>query len=43
VSMLDSLVDDVQNDVMNPIGAQTMPTMAVDEVQAFLDRNERAV
>jgi len=43
VSMLDSLVDDVQNDVMNSIGAQTMPTMAVDEVEAFLDRNERAV
>ena len=43
VSMLDGLVDDVQNDVMNPIGAQTMPTMAIDEVEAFLDRNERAV
>ena len=43
VSMLDGLVDDVQNDVMNPLGAQTMPTMAVDEVQAYLDRAERAV
>jgi len=41
--MLDGLVDDVQNDVMNPLGAQTMPTMAVDEVQAYLDRAERAV
>jgi aminoglycoside phosphotransferase (APT) family kinase protein len=43
VEMLDGLVDDVQNDVMNPLGAQTMPTMAVDEVEAFLARNERAV
>jgi len=43
VEMLAGLVDDVQNDVMNPIGAQTMPTMAVDEVEAFLDRNERSI
>ena len=43
VTMLDGLVDDVRNDVMNPLGAQTMPTMAVDEVEAYLDRNERAV
>ena len=43
VEMLDGLVDDVENDVMNTIGAQTMPTMAIDEVEAFLDRNERAV
>ncbi|MGV8884625.1 MAG: phosphotransferase [Microbacteriaceae bacterium] len=43
VAMLDGLVDDVRNDMMNPLGAQTMPTMAVDEVEAFLDRNERAV
>lgn len=43
IEMLDGLVDDVRNDVMNPLGAQTMPTMAVDEVEAFLDRNERAV
>ena len=38
-----ALADNLRNDVMNPIGAQTMPTMAVDEVEAFLDRNERAV
>ena len=43
VTMLDGLVDDVRNDVMNPLGTQTMPTMAVDEVEAYLDRNERAV
>jgi aminoglycoside phosphotransferase (APT) family kinase protein len=43
VAMLSTLVDDVQNDVMNPLSAQTMPTMAVDEVEAFLDRNSRAV
>jgi aminoglycoside phosphotransferase (APT) family kinase protein len=43
VGMLTALADSVQNDVMNPIGAQTMPTMAVDEVEAFLARSERAV
>lgn len=43
VAMLTSLVDSIRNDVMNPIGAQTMPTMAVDEVEAFLARSERAV
>lgn len=43
VEMLTGLVDNVKNDVMNPIGAQTMPTMAVDEVEALLARTERAV
>ncbi len=43
VLMLTGLVDSIRNDVMNPIGTQTMPTMAVDEVEAFLDRSERAV
>ena len=43
VSMLTALADSVHSDVMNPIGAQTMPTMAVDEVEAFLARGERAV
>jgi macrolide phosphotransferase len=43
VAMLTALADNVRNDVMNPIGAQTMPTMAVDEVEAFLARSERAV
>lgn len=43
VGMLTALADSVHNDVMNPIGAQTMPTMAVDEVEAFLSRAERAV
>jgi macrolide phosphotransferase len=43
VAMLSSLVDDVQNDLMNPLSAQTMPTLAVDEVEAYLDRNTRAV
>ncbi|CAN5421388.1 hypothetical protein BH10ACT7_BH10ACT7_29540 [soil metagenome] len=43
VDLLTALVDNVHNDVMNPIGAQTMPTMAVDEVEAFLARSERAV
>lgn len=42
VAMLTGLADAVRNDVMNPIGAQTMPTMAVDEVEAFLDRSQRA-
>lgn len=43
VEMLTALADNLRNDVMNPIGAQTMPTMAVDEVEAFLARSERAV
>jgi aminoglycoside phosphotransferase (APT) family kinase protein len=43
VGMLTALADSVHNDVMNPIGAQTMPTMAVDEVEAFLSRAEKAV
>lgn len=43
VAMLTGLADSIRGDVMNPIGAQTMPTMAVDEVEAFLSRSERAV
>ena len=43
VGMLTALADSVHSDVMNPIGAQTMPTMAVDEVEAFLARAEKAV
>jgi macrolide phosphotransferase len=42
VDMLHGLLDSVQNDIMNPIGPQTMPTMAVDEVEAMLERAERA-
>jgi aminoglycoside phosphotransferase (APT) family kinase protein len=42
VEMLTGLVDNIRNDVMNPIAAQTMPTMAVDEVEAMLARTERA-
>ena len=41
--MLTSLVDRVRSDVMNPLGAQTMPTATVDEVEALLARSERAV
>ncbi|MGV8969339.1 MAG: phosphotransferase [Microbacteriaceae bacterium] len=43
VAMLTRLVDAVENDVTNPISAQTIPTMAIDEVEAFLDRSTRAV
>jgi len=43
VEMLSSLVDDVQNDVMNPLSASTIPTLAVAEVEAYLDRNNRAI
>jgi aminoglycoside phosphotransferase (APT) family kinase protein len=42
VMMLSGLVDSIQNDVMNPIGAQTMPTMQVEDIEAFLERSERA-
>jgi aminoglycoside phosphotransferase (APT) family kinase protein len=41
VEMLHGLLDSVHNDIMNPIGVQTMPTMAVDEVEALLARAER--
>ncbi len=41
VRMLTGLAENVRNDVMNPIGAQTMPTMAVDEVEEFLARGMR--
>jgi macrolide phosphotransferase len=43
VEMLNRLLDNVQNNVMNPIGPATMPTMAVDEVEEMLARSERAV
>ena len=43
VLMLTGMVDHIRNDVMNPLSTQTMPIMAVDEVEAFLDRNEKAV
>jgi macrolide phosphotransferase len=39
VEMLTALVDDVHSDVMNPLTPETAPVMAIDEVQAFLDRN----
>lgn len=41
VEMLTSMVDDVRNDLLHPLGPQTMPTMAVDEVEALLARTER--
>ena len=40
VEMLTALVDSTINDVMNPISAQTMPTMAISDVEALLDRSE---
>lgn len=41
VQMMSALVDDVQNDLMNPIGPVTMPVLGVDEVEQLLDRTER--
>ncbi len=43
VEMLTALVDRIRTDVMNPIGAQTLPTSTVDEVESLLARAERAV
>jgi macrolide phosphotransferase len=43
VGLLTGLSDNVRNDVMNPIGPLTIPTLAVDEVEAMLLRSERAV
>lgn len=41
VRMLSGLVDEVQKDIMNPIGPQTMPVLGVDEVERLLERAER--
>jgi aminoglycoside phosphotransferase (APT) family kinase protein len=43
VNLLGALTDSVHSDVMNPIGPQTIPTMAVDDVEALLARTERAI
>jgi macrolide phosphotransferase len=43
VNLLAALTDSVRRDVMNPIGPQTIPTMAVDEVESLLARTERAI
>lgn len=42
VGMLHRLLDNVQNDIMNPIGPQTMPVMGVGEVEAMLSRSEHS-
>jgi macrolide phosphotransferase len=39
VEMLSSLVDDANNDVMNPLAQRTMPTSDIDEVEALLARS----
>jgi aminoglycoside phosphotransferase (APT) family kinase protein len=41
VQMLSGLVDEVQKDIMNPIGPQTMPVLGVDEVERLLEKTER--
>lgn len=41
VQMLSGLVDEVQKDIMNPIGPQTMPVLGVDEVERLLERAEQ--
>jgi aminoglycoside phosphotransferase (APT) family kinase protein len=43
VTLLAALTDTVRRDVLNPIGPQTIPTMAVDDVEALLARTERAI
>ena len=43
VDMLHRLLDNVQSNAANPIGPQTIPTMAVDEVEEMLARSERTV
>jgi macrolide phosphotransferase len=42
VEMLHGLVDTVHNDLDQALTHNTMPVMAVDEVEAMLDRNQRA-
>lgn len=41
VGMLSGLVDDVQKDLMNSVGPQTLPVLHVDEVEALLERTAR--
>jgi len=41
VQMLSGLVDEVQKDIMNPIGPQTIPVLGVDEVERLLEQTER--
>lgn len=43
VEMLSGLVDDVHNDITDPLNAQTLPIIGIDEVEAMLERSERAV
>jgi macrolide phosphotransferase len=43
VNLLAALTDSVRRDVLNPIGPQTMPTMAVDDVEKLLAQTERAI
>ena len=43
VGLLAGLTDAVRRDVMNPIGPQTMPTMAVSEVESMLAQTEHAI
>lgn len=43
VELLTSLAESLRTDVMNPIAPQTMPTLAVHEVEDLLNRSERAV
>lgn len=42
VQMLHGLVDTVQNDLDQTLSHNTMPVMAVDEVEAMLDRDNRS-
>ena len=43
VNLLAALTDSVRRDVMNPITPQTIPTMAVGDVESMLARAERAI
>jgi macrolide phosphotransferase len=43
VELLAALTDSARRDVLNPIGPQTMPTMAVEDVETLLAHTERAI
>jgi macrolide phosphotransferase len=43
VNLLAGLADSVRRDVLHPIGPQTIPTMAVEEVESMLAHTERAI
>jgi macrolide phosphotransferase len=43
VNLLAGLADSVHRDVLHPLGPQTIPTMAIEDVESMLAHTERAI